>query len=162
MHSLNIYSWSKLNSSLKFRASLSLLQQHLLEEHSLILKNKLFFKFFWSSSWITEKFANCSYYSLELGSLNRGLHDDILWSTILTRKYTTSEAHREWISNGSLSHNEKRLNEELDRAMNYFLRDTYENFTIVGDFNNEENDHEIRNYLDAYGLKKSGQSCNMF
>ena len=34
-----------------------------------------------------------------------------------------------------------------------YLSDTYENSFIVGDFNNEENDHEIRNFLDTYGIK---------
>ena len=34
-----------------------------------------------------------------------------------------------------------------------YSNDTYENFSILGDFNNEETDHEIRNFLDAYGLK---------
>ena len=47
---------------------------------------------------------------------------------------------------------EKRFYEELGKAMDH-LSDTYENFLIVGDFNNEESDHEISNFLDAYGLK---------
>ena len=58
------------------------------------------------------------------------------------------------------SQDEKRFYEELGKAMDY-LSDTYENFIILGDFNNEENDHEIRNFLDSYGLNNlvKGATC---
>ena len=50
--------------------------------------------------------------------------------------------------------------EEVGKAMDY-ISDTYENFIILGDFNNEENDHEIRNFLDAYCLNNlvKGATC---
>ena len=58
------------------------------------------------------------------------------------------------------SQDEKRFYEELGKAMDH-LSDTYENFIILGDFNNEENDHEFRNFLDAYGLNNliKGATC---
>ena len=59
------------------------------------------------------------------------------------------------------SQDEKRFYEELGKAMDY-LSDTYENFLILGDFNNEENDHEIRNFLDAYGLKNLVKEATCF
>ena len=37
-----------------------------------------------------------------------------------------------------------------------------ENFLIFGDFINEENDHEIRNFLDAYGLKNLVKAATCF
>ena len=39
---------------------------------------------------------------------------------------------------------------------------TYENFLILGDFNNEEDYHEIRNFLDAYGLKNLVKAATCF
>ena len=55
---------------------------------------------------------------------------------------------------------DEKFYEELGKAMDY-LSDTYENFIILGDFNNEENDDEIRNFLDAYGLNNlvKGATC---
>ena len=35
-------------------------------------------------------------------------------------------------------------------------------FFIVGDFNIEENDHEVRNFFDAYGLKNLVKAATCF
>ena len=59
------------------------------------------------------------------------------------------------------SHDEKRFYEELGRVVDC-LSDTYENLFIVGDFNNEEKDHEIRNFLDANGLKNLVKTATCF
>ena len=59
------------------------------------------------------------------------------------------------------SQDEKRFYEELGKAMDY-LGDTYENVLIFGDLNNEETDHEIRNFLDPYGLKNLIKTATCF
>ena len=43
-----------------------------------------------------------------------------------------------------------------------YLSDTYENFFHVEDFSNEENDHEIRNILNTYGLKNLVKAATCF
>ena len=43
-----------------------------------------------------------------------------------------------------------------------YLSKTIENFLILGDFNNEENDHEIGNFLDAYGPKNLMKAAACF
>ena len=42
------------------------------------------------------------------------------------------------------------------------LTPRYENFVIVGDLNSEENNYEISNFIDIYGLKKliKSPTCN--
>ena len=59
------------------------------------------------------------------------------------------------------SQDAKRFYKELGKAMDY-LSDTYENFLFLGDFNKEETDHEIRNFLDAYGLKNLLKTATCF
>ena len=59
------------------------------------------------------------------------------------------------------SEGEKLFYEELGKAMDY-SSDTYENFLVLGDFNNEETDHEIKNLLDAYGLKNLVKTATCF
>lgn len=46
----------------------------------------------------------------------------------------------------------KRSYDELGKAMHY-LKDTCEDFLILGDFDNDENEHDISNFLGAYGPK---------
>ena len=43
-----------------------------------------------------------------------------------------------------------------------YLRDTYEKFIILGDFNSEEDDHEIRKFLDGYGLNNLVKAATSF
>ena len=43
-----------------------------------------------------------------------------------------------------------------------YLSKTIENFLILGDFNNEQNDHEIWNFLDAYDPKKLIKAATCF
>ena len=47
------------------------------------------------------------------------------------------------------------------KAMDY-LSDNYEHFLILGDFHNEETEQEIRNFLDAYGLKNLVKTATCF
>ena len=56
------------------------------------------------------------------------------------------------------SHDEKRFYEKVGRAMDYLS----ESFFIFGDFNSEENDHEIRNFLDAYCTKNLVKAATCF
>ena len=59
------------------------------------------------------------------------------------------------------SQDESRFYHELSKAMDH-LGKTSENFLTLGDFNNEENDHEIGNFLDAYGLKNLIKAATCF
>ena len=43
-----------------------------------------------------------------------------------------------------------------------YLSDTYEYYLVFGGFNNEENDHEIINFLDAYGAKNLVKAATCF
>ena len=59
------------------------------------------------------------------------------------------------------SQDEKRFYEELGKAMDH-LSNTYENILIIGDLNNEENDHEISNFLGAYGINNLVTAATCF
>ena len=59
------------------------------------------------------------------------------------------------------SQDDKRFYEELGIAMDY-INDAYENILILGVFNNTNNEHEIRNFLDDYGLKSLVKAATCF
>ena len=61
----------------------------------------------------------------------------------------------------SPSQDGKRFCEELVKTMDY-LSDTDENVIILCDFNNEEDDHGIRNFLDAHGVNHLVKAATCF